>query len=150
LTNILHDRKDNTWTICSANDVIRQVHGHGYHYEANTFLQDLMYGRTAPQPTPWMYFFVEKVPIDYTLSYPGSGQRISLEGAQMPLPPNSGITQYMGENRWIIMSKLYYWGMEFMERFPNQMRIYYETDDFICFEVRQNEARLFNFVIPFP
>jgi hypothetical protein len=150
LTNIIRDRKDHTWTICSANDVTRQVQNHGYHYEAITFLQDIQYGRTAPQPTPWMYFFVEKIPINYNLSYPGSGQSVSIEGAERDLPPSRGISQYQGENRWVIMSKIYYWGQEFMKRFPNQMRVYYETEDFICYEVRQNVARLFNFVIPFP
>jgi hypothetical protein len=150
LTNIIRDRRDHTWTICSANDVTRQVHGHGYHYEAITFLQDLMYGRTAPQPTPWMYFFVEKVPINYNLAYPGSGQSVSLEGAESPLPPSRGISQYQGESRWVIMSKLYYWGEAFMKRFPNSVRVYYETDDFICYEIKQNVNRVFNFVIPYP
>jgi hypothetical protein len=147
LTNIIRDRKDDTWTICSANDVTQLVFGHGYHYEAISFLQDLQSGRSTPQPTEWVYFFVEKVPIDYNLSYEGSGQSVSKEGADMQLPYSSGVMQYQGENRWIIMSKLYYWGKDFMDRFPNQVRVYYETDEFICYEIRQNINRVFNFAI---
>lgn len=33
-------------------------------------------------PTDRVYFFIEKIPLDYTVAYEGSGQLISEEGAK--------------------------------------------------------------------
>jgi hypothetical protein len=152
LANILQDRDDFTWTICSANDEYRMAEDYGYHYETITFLREMEdIGRFAgiTIPTKYTYFFVEKVPVDYSASYENSGQSISEEGALRDLPGGSGIEPYEGENRWIVMSRMYYWAETFMEMYPENMTVYYESDTFICYQLTQNIDRLFELGIDY-
>lgn len=152
LTNILHDNKIKNWTICSANDELRMAQDYGYHYEVSTFL-GLMESTggysTVTMDTHTVYFFIEKKPIDYAVKYENSGQYISEEGAAHALPAARGISMYQGENRWIEMSRLYYWAQKFRQMYPNEMEVYYETDNFVCYRVVQNDYRLYNFSIDY-
>ncbi|MCD7738925.1 MAG: amino acid ABC transporter permease [Lachnospiraceae bacterium] len=147
LTNIIRENKNYTWTICSANDERLMAYDYGYHYELHTLLSEIKDGDEETDitiPTKYVYFFVEKIPLDYLVSYAGSGQSISEEGASRELPVYSSITQYQGENRWIVMSKFYYWAEALRELYPNEMTVYYETDEFICYRLEQNIDNLFN------
>ena len=150
LTNIIHSDEDFSWTIVSANDELRMGWDHGYHYETITFLEELENINEYSLiriPTKVVYFFIEKVPIDYNVTYEKSGQRIARAGAERTLPRNSGIHMYQGENRWILMSKMYYWAQEFGRLYPNEWDVYMETDKFVCYRIEQNPFRLFNFAI---
>lgn len=152
LTNIIHDNEDFTWTICSANDELRMGEDHGYHYETIDLLRKMEYSGPTSNitlPTHYVYFFIEKVPLDYTVAYVGSGQKVSEEGARKELPNGSGLGMYEGENRWIVMSRLYYWAQSFQKMYPNEMRVYYETDNFICYRIEQNDYSLYNFAIDY-
>jgi hypothetical protein len=152
LTNIIRDHDDWTWTICSANDELRMGEDYGYHYETITFLRAIEnIGRYAGVkiPTKYTYFFVEKKPLDYATAYANSGQYISEEGASMGLPVGSGLGPYKGENRWIVMSRMYYWCETFMEMYPENMTVYYEDDDFICYQLVQNPDHLFELGIDY-
>ncbi len=152
LTNIIDGEEDFTWTIVSANDELRMGWDYGYHYETITFLEEMEDMGTDAMiriPTPVVYFFIEKIPQDYNVAYEGSGQPVSEEGASLPLPFNSGIGVYQGEKRWIVMSKMYYWAEAFRELCPNEMDVYMETDQFICYRLEQNMYRLYNFAIDY-
>lgn len=152
LTNIIRQEEDFMWTICSANDELRMGEDHGYHYETITFLKAMeRKGDEAivMMPTPKVYFFIEKVPLDYAVSYENSGQRISKDGADRSLPYGTGLTPYQGENRWVTMSRMYYWAQEFMRMYPNEMKVYMETDKFVCYVVEQNPYSLYNFAIDY-
>jgi hypothetical protein len=152
LTNIIRDHDDWTWTICSANDELRMGEDYGYHYETITFLRAIEnIGRYAGVkiPTKYTYFFVEKKPLDYATAYANSGQYISEEGAARDLPVASGLGPYKGENRWIVMSRMYYWCETFMEMYPEDMTVYYEDDDFICYQLVQNPDHLFELGIDY-
>nr|MBP3597944.1 hypothetical protein [Eubacterium sp.] len=156
LTNIIATEKDFSWTIVSANDETQMGLDHGYHYEVISLLREMELRNMEPDakpviqiPTESVYVFVEKVPLDYTIMYEGSGQHISEDGALRNLPSVGGIDMYMGENRWIVMSRLYYWAQEFQRQYPNEMKVYLETDDFICYKIEQNTYRLFNFAIDY-
>lgn len=156
LSNIIREEEDFTWTICSANDETQMAYDHGYHYESISFLQDMEQRGDKTEekpviqfPTEKVYFFVEKVPIDYTEEYTGSGQSVSGEGAIRELPYVNGMDAYMGENRWIVMSRMYYWAKEFQRLYPNEMKTYFETDRFVCYEIEQNPYRLYNFAIDY-
>ena len=100
-------------------------------------------------PTKSVYFFIEKVPLDYAVAYEGSGQTISAAGAAMPLPDGEGLGEYQGESRWIAMSRMYYWAQAFMEKYPNDMKVYYESEDFICYVMPQNMYHQYNFAIDY-
>lgn len=151
-TNIIENEEDFTWTIVSANDELRMGTDHGYHYETITFLDDMEKQRRGDIiriPTPLVYIYIEKIPLDYYVHYEGSGQRISEEGASHPLPRNSGINMYQGEQRWILMSRMYYWAQEFKKLYPNEMETYLETDRFVCYRIEQNMYRLYDFSIDY-
>ena len=152
LTNIIKTEDDFNWTIVSANDEMRMGWDHGYHYETITFLREM---EKAPAntmiriPTRVVYFFVEKIPIDYNIPYIDSGQSISEEGASYMLPGGDGIHVYQARNRWILMSRMYYWAETFQQLCPNEMDIYMETESFICYRVEQDPYRLYNFALDY-
>lgn len=151
LTNIIAIEPDYSWTIFSANDETQMVFGHGYHYELITFLQEIemLNEDTVTVPTEIVYFFIEKIPLNYGLSYVGSGQSVSLEGAQKAVPRARGLASYQGENRWIVMSHMYYWAQEFQRLYPNEMKVYFETDQFICYRLEQQPYRLYDLAIDY-
>lgn len=152
LTNIIRDHQDETWTIVSANDELRMGEDHGYHYEIDTFLRKMEHkgaGGVISIPTKKVFFFIEKIPIDYTEPYEDSGQKISRKGAAQQLPDKVGIEMYKGRHRWVEMSRMYFWAEQFHNMYPNEMDVYYETEDFICYCVDQNEYSLFNFSIDY-
>ncbi len=156
LTSIIKEEEDNTWTIVSANDETQMGLYHGYHYELISFLREMEYKNAKPGeelnikiPTDSVYVFVEKVPLDYTEHYERSGQSVSVEGAEKELPNVGGIAMYKGEYRWILMSRLYYWAKEFERQYPTNVSVYCETEDFVCYKIKQNPYRLFNFAIDY-
>lgn len=155
VTNILRENRDGTsWTICSANDEQQMTWGKGYHYETIEFLrkmEKLEEGASVIIPTDTVYFFVEKVPILYYdyLNTIKPDRKVSSEGAMEPLTEAKGILPYIGEERWVTMSHMYYWAQEFRRLYPNEMEIYYETDGFVCYRVRQDGFSLYNFAIDY-
>ena len=152
LTNIIRTEKDFSWTIVSANDELRMGWDHGYHYETITFLEEMeeLDADTMIRiPTPVVFFYIEKIPIDYNVAYENSGQSISEEGAARVLPANSGIGMYQGERRWILMSRMYYWAEECKKAYPGEMEVYMETEEFICYRLEQNPYRLYNFAMDY-
>lgn len=152
LTNIIRENEDETWTIVSANDETQMGLDHGWHYETITFLRQLEKIDEDTKiliPTKNIYFFIEKIPLDYSVSYVGSGQSISKKGAGQALPNAGGIVVYQGENRWIVMSRMYYWAQAFMKKYPNEMKVYYEDDQFICYRIPQNMYHQYNFAIDY-
>ena len=48
------------------------------------------------------------------------------------------------ENRKILESEMYYWCQEFKTRLPNEIKVYYEDEDFICYVIEQNPEHLYN------
>ena len=125
---------------------------HGWHYDTITFLrkqEKLQADTSIIIPTRKVYFFIEKIPLDYSVSYAKSGQSISQKGASQGLPNSGGIGMYQGEGRWILMSRMYYWAQAFMERYPNDMKVYYESENFICYEIQQNMYHQYNFAIDY-
>ena len=152
LTNIIRENEDETWTIVSANDETQMGLDHGWHYETITFLRKLEYMKKDTKiiiPTENVYFFIEKIPLDYSISYSGSGQSISKKGASQSIPNVGGIRMYQGEYRWVLMSRMYYWAQAFMKKYPNEMKVYYEDDQFICYRIPQNMYHQYNFAIDY-
>ena len=123
---------------------------YGYHYETITFLHELQDLEKNPEiimPTQNVYFFVEKIPIDYAGST--NHKEVTVEGAEAPLPSAGGIEPYFAENRWYTMCHIYYWTQKFKELYPDEMEVYYETDSFICYRVQQNVNSPYNFAIDY-
>ena len=151
LSNIIKENKDRTWTILSANDELRMMDKHGYHYETLDLLKDMKKNpdKRITIPTKYLYIYVEKTPLNYSVAYDKSGQKVSREGAATPLPQYGGIVSYTGRYRWVVMSKMYYWAQELQKLFPEDVSVYYEDDDFICYKLVQNTSNLYNLNIDY-
>jgi hypothetical protein len=157
LTSIIEQEEDEKWTICSAGDETQMVYGHGWHYEIIDFLRKMENNGADGYitiPTETVYFFIEKIPTDSmpadtSVPYEGGGQTVSEKGAQMALPEGIGNSIYQGENRFICMSRMYYWAKAFQRLYPNEMKVYFENDNFICYRMKQNTYRLYNFAIDY-
>ena len=149
LTNIIATEPDYTWTILSANDETQMVYGHGYHYEPIIFLYGIerLSDYAVTMPTESVYFFIEKVAVPFWS--PADQQPVSREGAMEPVPRGLGLDVYKGRNRWIVMSHMYYWAQEFQRLYPNEMKVYLETDRFICYRLEQNTYRLYDLAIDY-
>ena len=84
------------------------------------------------------------------LLYSGSGQSISKKGSQSVIAKfrwNKYVSRE--KDRWILMSRMYYWAQAFMERYPNDMKVYYESEDFVCYVIPQNMYHQYNFAIDY-
>ena len=153
-TNILKDNKgkNDTWTIVSANDELRMVEVYGRHTETITFLEEIEHWNQNKEltiPTEKVYFYIEKKPINYAGAYNGKIPEVSEEQAEKPLPQNSGINAYNGEDRSVTMSRMYYWAQAFQQLYPNELKVYYEDEKFVCYYIEQNVYRLYNFAIDY-
>lgn len=153
-TNILKDNKgqDDTWTIVSANDELYMIEKYGRHTETIEFLEDMEDWDSTKEvtiPTEKVYFYIEKKPLNYANGYAGEVPPVSEEQADQALPKNSGLSAYNGPRRSITMSRMYYWAQKFMELYPNEMKVYYENDRFVCYYIEQNVYRLYNFAIDY-
>ena len=151
-TNIMKDNEgqDNKWTIVSANDELRMIEEYGRHTETIEFLEDMEYWNRTKEvtiPTEKVYFYIEKKPLNYANGYGGEIPVVSEEQAEQPLPQNSGLAPYNGPRRSITMSRMYYWAQKFMELYPNELKVYFENDRFVCYYIEQNVYRLYNFAI---
>ena len=100
-------------------------------------------------PTDRVYFYIEKKPLNYANGYAGEIPEVSEEEAAKALPNNSGINAYNGPDRSVTMSRMYYWAQAFQKLYPNEMKVYYENERFVCYYIEQNTYRLYNFAIDY-
>ena len=144
IENILRENKPGTFNVISANDEMRMIEEYGYHYEVSKLLVENM-GDNAQNylqvPSSRVYVFIEKIPGEYDQPYADSGKPVSKESARKPLPYREGFGMYKGANRHVVMSKLYFWAQAFGKMYENEMSVYYEDDEFVCYEIKQNVDR---------
>ena len=125
-------------------------------------------------PTEYLFFYIEKNPIYYAQYHFFSGPRWLgqdkytkyYEYSTAVLSIGDGIEhseiseEAVGEsllttskasdaysliiNRTILESEMYHWCQEFKTRLPNEIKVYYEDENFICYVVKQNPAHLYN------
>ena len=147
---IKNQSKDNNWTIVSPTDELRMLDGEGYHYELSDFARKQKRTSKFTIPTKYVYFFIEKKPLDYTVKGQYSGQEISKEGASQPYADYySGNNMYKGDARYILMSKMYYWAQRYQEIYPEDFTVYYEDHEFVCYKLVQNTSFLNNLIVDY-
>ena len=147
---IKNQSKDNNWTIISPTDELRMLDGDGYHYELSDFARKQKRTSKFTIPTKYIYFFIEKKPLDYTVTGQYSGQEISKEGASQPYADYySGNNMYKGDARYILMSKMYYWAQRYQEIYPEDFTVYYEDHEFVCYKLVQNTSFLNNLIVDY-
>ena len=162
-----------SYTIVSTTEELYQVIESGRHEEVLDFYYKSKQDKYI-LPTEYLFFYIEKNPIKYaqyhffdgpgwlaqakyTKNYKYSTAVLS-EGNEIE---HSKIgKKYVGEslevmgkasdaytntqNRRILESEMYYWCEEFKKRLPNEIKVYYEDEDFICYMVKQNPEHLYN------
>lgn len=158
-----------SYTIVSCTDEIYQVIQYGYHEELLEFLQstgEINY----TLPTPYIFIYVEKRPIQYAQShfftgpdwlawekytdyyhdYFSEGDSINASEISKEKANEAIMMFYMSsqsysnlESRTILQSKMYRWCQRFWQRYENEMCVYYEDDDFVCYLIEQNPYNLF-------
>ena len=153
-TNILKDNKgkNDTWTIVSENDELQMIELYGRHKETITFLEQMEHWNQTKEiliPTERVYFYIEKKPLNYADEYEGKIPEISEKQAQKALPESTGMNAYRGKNRSVTMSRMYYWAQEFQKLYPNEFKVYFEDENFVCYYIEQNVYRLYNFAIDY-
>lgn len=152
VTNILRENKPKTYTIISANDELRMIERKGYFYEMSLFLHECEGERMEEYlviPTPVIYVFIEKVPGENMAYSAYQGQPVSYQSAMTPLPDSTDYHLYKGTFRHVLMSRMYYWAQEFQRSYENEMTIYYEDEEFICYKILQNVYRPFDLSIDY-
>ena len=151
--DIMEKYPDEKWTIISCNEERNMISPVAWHYETIDFLQGMENYRKEDEiyiPTQYVFFFIEKKSLNYgEEEFTDVDTEVSEEWASRSLPVKSGLSQYTGTNRIIVNSRMYYWAQEYRKRFPNELKVYYEDDDFICYFIEQNEYYLNNFAIDY-
>lgn len=153
-TNILKDNKgkNDTWTIVSENDELQMIELYGRHTETITFLQEMEFWNQNKEvviPTERVYFYIEKKPLNYAGGYNGEIPEISEKQAKKALSQGAEMDAYSGKNRSVTMSRMYYWAQEFQKLYPNEFKVYFEDENFVCYYIEQNVYRLYNFAIDY-
>ena len=125
-------------------------------------------------PTEYLFFYIEKNPIyyaqyhffsgprwlaqdkytkyyEYTTAVLSIGDNIEhgeiseeLVGESLTIMGKASDAYSIIGNRRILESEMYYWCQEFKTRFPYELKVYYEDEDFICYVVKQNPEHLYN------
>lgn len=164
-----HKFPKHDFTIISPTDDLYQAIEYGRHEEIMTLLRNMQDG-TYVIPTEYLFFFVEKEPILYAQHHFVTGPNWLANEKYAPLSPSSitsegkqvihsEISKESAEqnqmyfrllsdtyknfiSRNIIESKMYYWCENLMKKYPDEMNVYYEDDQFICYVLKQNTYRL--------
>ena len=174
LTNrIASEYPKQRYTIISTTDEIYQVIESGWHEE----ILDFYYKSKLEKyyiPTEYLFFYVEKNPIQYAQYHFFAGPRwlaqkkysqyykysnaVISEGSAIK---SSNISEdVLGEpltdmgkasdaysnlkNRTILESELYFWCQDFKARLPYEIQVYYEDEDVVCYMIKQNPEHLYN------
>lgn len=174
LTNrIASEYPKQRYTIISTTDETYQVIESGWHEE----ILDFYYKSKLEKyyiPTEYLFFYVEKHPIQYAQYHFFAGPRwlaqkkysqyykysnaVISEGSAIK---SSKISEdVLGEpltdmgkasdaysnlkNRTILESELYFWCQDFKARLPYEIQVYYEDEDVVCYMIKQNPEHLYN------
>ncbi len=158
------------FTIVSTTEELYQIIEYGYHEELLTFINNSS-DPAYTLPTPYVFVFIEKRPLSYAQYHFAAGPawlarecyaesfgsiasqcpeinagEISLEDAAKGVKYGAKLSDAAAdlEGRTILESKIYYnWYETFSSIYPNESRVVYEDDDFLCYCFVQNPASLY-------
>lgn len=154
LYDIINNYPERKWTIVSCNEERTMMGESGWHYEVIDFLQSMEHYKADDVieiPTKYVFFYIEKESLNYAYKEWKDfiDPTVSEKWADHDLPEESGTEQYSGTNRIILNSRMYYWMQEYRKRYPDEVKIFYEDDNFVCYFIEQNEYYLHNFAIDY-
>lgn len=159
-----------SYTIVSPTDELYQVIQYGRHEELLSFVKRIDQ-EIYTLPTDYILLYVEKKPIEYAQSHFFTGpdwlaeekytqyythyfsegeqinhSEISARKAKEELVTFSRASLSYSdlENRTILQSKAYEWCRQFSKLYGNEMNVYFENDNVVCYLIQQNPYRLYN------
>ena len=169
---IVNSLPDESYTIVSSTDELYQIMGRGYHEELVHFINESQLV-SYTIPTEYIFIFVEKNAISrgqyhfpegpewlasntkYYNVFDGSGVESIGDNIRKETINEDMANIFFGKFRekisvyallWqrvVLNSKIYVWCQRFNAMYPNEMHIYYEDDDLICFYLHQNQRNLY-------
>jgi hypothetical protein len=167
---IVNTLPKDTFTIVSTTDDYYQIIGKGFHEELIQFINESeVVSYTIP--THYIFLFVEKNPLvryqDHYFVGPGwlakSGKYTGgysskfSEGNEFlkdtiredmgnlyfgKFPASVSVYDTLWQ-RVLLNSKVFVWCQKFNAMYPNEMHVYYEDEDFICYYLNQNPRNLY-------
>ena len=159
-----------TYTVISTTSEQYQVIQSGRHEELLTFFSEEK-EQNYFLPTEYVFIFVEKQPVEYAQIQVFSGpdwladkkseaffmnhsvwpkvnhSEISKEYAAMEIQrfkSKPSLSYSYLDSRTILESKMQEWCETFEEVYPNELKVFYEDDAFVCYYFRQNVHSLYN------
>lgn len=155
--NIFDEYDDYTWTLISTSVENNEVLDAGYYYDMVEMLRNIEKIDDDIRfsiPTENAFFFIEKRPIIYGTPLTVNDEVPSFmpftEKDAKKLIPYDILDQssdYYVKYRSTIMAKAYYWAQRYMYYFPDEMTVYYEDEDFICYHLKQEVSSPNNLAI---
>lgn len=158
--DIIRDYEKYSWTIVSPVNETSLVYNSGYHYEMIDFIKCLEHYREGMElyiPTKYVFFYVEKMPIErYGWAFSVDDEilrkreKISKDAALTPL--GGGFRkpdEYYKKKRMELMSRMYYWVQAYRKYFPDEMTVFYEDDEMVVYRLKQNTYALNNLAIDY-
>ncbi len=165
------------FTIVSTTDEVYQIIEHGFHEEYLTFLKN--YQKDGYYlPTPYVFFYVEKHPLRYAqYHYLNGPDWLALNRYQDYVNSSTSLCPELlkgeisddkadGEivisgsrlssayellsNREIVESAAARYLRLLRSQYPNNVSVYYEDEDFVCYCLKQNPDRLIELRYPAP
>lgn len=155
---IMQKYQNYQWTIVSTGDeysMVLDVGRHGDWLEFLTSLSNYSPDMRIVFPTEDVFFFVEKRPIEpmdiVRVNQTKQYSEITEEDAMTNIGDifYSNKSDFYKFQRNMIMAKAHYWAKKYSYYFSNEMSIFYEDDDFICYYLKQEEDYLNNLAIDF-
>ena len=174
--SIVQSFPEYNYTVVSSTDDLYSIVQYGRHEELVEFLKTIEKGKEYYIPTEYIFIYVEKHPIEHAQYHYSSGpdwlatdvyadtnvlhtrtskypeifaSQISDEDAKRSVLDYP--TEYSSyrdiDSRTVINSKADKWCRDFADMYDNEMKIYYEDDDFICYYFRQNTFSLYDLSI---
>ena len=167
---IVNSLPQDSFTIVSTTDDYYQIIGHGFHEELIQFINESeVVSYTIP--TQYIFLYVEKNPIrryqDHYFvgpgwlaekgGYLGGYTSIFSEGDEYlkdtiredmgnlyfgKFPASVSVYDTLWQ-RVLLNSKVYVWCQKFNAMYPNELHVYYEDDDVICYYLNQNPRNLY-------
>lgn len=158
--NIIDTYEKNTWTIVSPVNETSVTANSGFHYEIVDYLKELEHYKEGTEiyiPTEYVFFYVEKMPIqDYGNAFPVDAEilrnrdKINMEAAKEEYEEDyNNPDEYYKYKRKELMSRMYYWAVAYQKYFPDEMTVYYEDDEIVVYRLKQDVYALNNLAIDY-
>ncbi len=156
ILSMMDEKENYTWTVVSPVNDRSAILNSGYHYELLELVEELdnwEEDQTIYIPTQEVYFVIEKYPLEYGLVPTNNKlpihkwKPVSFELTLVPIKEEKERSKIYQNQRGEIMSKAYYWAMEYARYYPQEMKIYYEDEEVIIYRLNQSPYRLNNLSI---